>query len=153
VNTLGLDTLLVLDHKLEKILWSMHLGGTTHDVKMQENGFLLIYRNRQPGFPTPDYSSIEELNPITNEKRVLYKANPPESFFSHAWGGTQWLPNGNLLISDVSHGGKALEIDSKGKIIWSINYPNLNPSTGLPDIYQQVRRLDFSGFLQNYKGP
>lgn len=154
VNGLGRHTISVLDKSLKKILWSRSMNGQfKHDVQMQESGKLLLYSNENTDPANgKNYSAIHELDPITGEMTVLYKADPPESFNSLRLGGVQRLPNQNLLISDVTNGGRALEINGAGKVVWSMDYPIIDPKTGKPAEIQQVKRLDLTDFLKNHRG-
>ena len=62
------------------------------------------------------------------------------------------LENGNMLISEIGNGGKAVELTPSGKRVWEINYPFINPKTKRPDLYQQVKRYDLTDFLKNHRG-
>lgn len=149
------DIILVLNRKLDKILWSSNSlirSWGFHDVQMQPNGWLLIYDNMGSySGEQQKYTTIFELNPLTGERRLIFRADPPESMYSTFSGGVQRLENGSLLISDHTNGGLALEIDTAGKRIWSIPNPSNDPATGRPAIFQQVKRYDLSGFLKNNK--
>lgn len=154
VNGLGRHTVAVLDKKLKKVLWSQSMyGHFKHDVQMQESGKILLYSNENADPKTgKNYSAIHELDPITGETSVLYKADPPEAFNSPWLGGVQRLSNQHLLISDVTNGGRVLEIDGAGKVVWSMNYPFLDSRNGKPAEIQQAKRRDFSSFLKNHRG-
>jgi hypothetical protein len=151
VNGLG-QNVFILDKGLRKILWSMELGYSAHDVQVLPSGRLMLYRNSSPPELGENFSTIEELDPFTSESSVLYKADPPQSFSSRWNGGAQILENGHLFLSDITNGGRIFEVDKNGKTVWSKPYPLIDARTGKPEEFQQARRLDLSEFLKNHKG-
>lgn len=151
----------ILNHTLEKILWSAILDPkkldrndeNIHDVQVLPNGKLLFFNNSanprrpsEPGFVP--YSDIEEYDPRTETIRVVFQATPPESFYEPYRGGIQVLANGNLLTAESHDGGRAYEVDQNGKIVWSITNPVMDPSTGKPAKFSTVRRVDLTDFLR-----
>lgn len=150
------NVIFVLNDKLDKILWSSKsiiLSWGFHDVQMQPNGWLLIYDNKASYTGAErEYTAIFELNPLTGERRLVYRADPPESMYSQYNGSAQRLENGNLLFSDYSDGGMAIEVNPAGKRVWSMRGPGKEDATGRPPSFQQVKRYDLSSFLKNNKG-
>lgn len=69
--------------------------------------------------------------------RVHYTGTESERFSTHLMGKHQWLPNGNLLISEPMH-GRGFEIDPGGKIVWE--YINLIDE-GRVGILEELQRL------------
>lgn len=146
--------LLILDKDLKKILWSMKQPKTKnnltslHDVQFLPSGKLLAYTNLSPQ-SQGDFSSIDEIDPLTGKVTNLYVDSAPKNFFSPYCGGVQKLDSGHLLISDITNEhGRAFEVDKKGKRIWQIDNPQKG-TNGKPDIFQQIKREDLEAFLKN----
>jgi hypothetical protein len=154
VNALGL--VVILDRDLKKILWSLkrqpnHSGVSNwHDVQVTAAGRLLIYDNYafDPLEKTGFHSAIVEYDPLKNTYQTLYQK---PGFAAENFGGVQRVGD-HLLISDMSEGGKAFELDKSGRVLWSMNYPVINPQTGKPHSFQQIKRTDLSGFLGHNRG-
>ena len=53
-------------------------------------------------------------------------------------GKKQWLPNGNLLVTEATK-GRAFEIDKKGKIVWQ--NVNLVEDGKLAGLISEAQRL------------
>ena len=68
---------------------------------------------------------------------VAYEGTAAAPFFTDIMGKHQWLPNGNVLVTE-STAGRAFEINLRGEIVWQyINYVE-NKTVGL---VQEVTRL------------
>jgi hypothetical protein len=157
INLLGI--VVIMDSDLKTILWSMpqytqkDLRPSWHDVYVLKSGSLLVFNNNSFVLNKRPGTTIDEVNPITKEKKILYQETSPVSFYSEFSGGIQILPNNNFLINTVSPYGKAFEIDAKTKkVVWSMDNPVIDSSTGKPEIYQQIRRMDLSSFLEKNQG-
>lgn len=157
INLLGL--VIIMDSHLKKILWSMpqythkDLRPSWHDVSVLKSGSLLIYNNNSFVINQKPGSTLDEVNPITGKKKILYQVVSPSPFYSEHSGGIQVLPNENLLINTVTPYGRAIEIDAKTKkVVWSMDNPVIDASTGKPEMYQQIRRLDLHLFLEKNQG-
>ena len=164
VNMRGLT--FILSHDLKRVLWSKNLTSdclpghfeNIHDVQVSSRGTLLYYNNfgHQCDYSVPrlssKFSDIEEYDPVSDRKRILFKPDLKANFYSSFCGGVQELANGNFLTSDNFSGGYASEFDSKGSKVWSIPDPYTNPRTGLHLSFQQIRRIDLSSFLKNNSG-
>jgi hypothetical protein len=48
---------------------------------------------------------------------VLYGEREKEFFYTETMGEQQWLPNGNLLITESEY-GHAFEVDREGRMVW-----------------------------------
>lgn len=137
----------ILDSELKNKLWSLYKVRNEfikpHDAQITTEGKLIFYFNNIWG--KRDYTTLESLDLITNESKILYKDNPPELFFAWKKGGIQLLDNGNYLTSDDSLPVRGFEINPRtNQIIWSQFFDDM-------DTLQQVKRLDLSRFLRNSK--
>jgi hypothetical protein len=65
-------------------------------------------------------SRILLISAPSQKVTVFYEGTAEHPFYSDVMGKQQWLPNGNLLITESRH-GRAFEIDRKGKIVWEYN--------------------------------
>ncbi len=54
---------------------------------------------------------------IDNQTHVYYTGDEKHPFFTNLMGKHEWLPNGNMLITEAIK-GRAFEIDKKGNIVW-----------------------------------
>jgi hypothetical protein len=126
----------ILDRDTMNIVWTWGPGVVQmpHMPTMLPDSHILIYDNGSQARP---YTRIVELEPVS--KRIVweYKANPPESFFSHWQGSAQRLPNGNTLICEST---KALvfEVTKEGKTVWRFWSPEVK-NTRRKRIYRFMR--------------
>jgi hypothetical protein len=82
-------------------------------------------------------SRILLLSAASGERTVYYEGSDDTPFYTDIMGKTQWLPNGNLLISEAMK-GRAFEIDRDGRIVWE--YVNL-VGDGYAGLMEEVQRL------------
>lgn len=151
INVNGLGLIIIVDQKFKIILWiGLQKSIALHDVQMLPDGFFLVYDNYTSRDKIP-HTTLAKMHPLTGEYQVLYRANPVTSFFSPKCGGVQILPNNHLLFSDITDGGYAREVDENGKEVWKQAHVRINTATQKPDLFQQVKRQDFSEFLKNNK--
>jgi hypothetical protein len=79
------------------------------------------------------------------QQYIHYTGTEEQPFYTAVMGNHQWLPNGNLLITE-SDKGRAFEIDPQGNIVWE--YINI-VDEGYTGIVEDVQRLpDF--FTEDY---
>jgi hypothetical protein len=93
-----------------------------------------VVRQHDPDFIDGDSISIFDNNNVAHEARgqhsrivvmsatndhmqVIYSGSAEQPFFTHILGKHQWLPNGNMLITESTK-GRAFEIDPKGALVW-----------------------------------
>ncbi len=68
---------------------------------------------------------------------VYFEGNPTVPFYTAIMGKHQWLPNGNLLITE-SQEGRAFEINPRGEMVWEyVNYVD----NGIVGLVDEVERL------------
>jgi len=98
-----------------KILWHFVQkdGRGIHTPAMLPNGHILFYANMS--FKV-HYSSIEEIDPLTQKVVWSYKEYFPESDPRYVMGSCQRLPNGNTFISNIL--GYVYEVTPDKKIAW-----------------------------------
>lgn len=118
----NLNIIGVADIEKEKFIWGWGAGNldSPHSPSLLENGNILIFDNGVHR----GHSRIIEVNPGTETIEWEYKASPPESFFSKSRGAVQWLPNGNILITE-SDKGRVFEVTRDKKIVWEFYNPKI----------------------------
>ena len=69
------------------------------------------------------HSKIVMVTAPDNTQTVYFEGTPPHNpFYTQRMGKHQWLPNGNLLITE-SESGRGFEVNKQGDIIWQyFNY-------------------------------
>jgi len=109
-------------------------GGNQDDA--QPSSRILVFEAASP--PHAQGSASGGLQPPTNTGvTVAYQGTTANPFFTDIMGKHQWLPNGNVLITE-STAGRAFEIDPNGAIVWQyVNYVE----AGTVGLIQEVTRL------------
>jgi hypothetical protein len=121
LSVLKLDALAVLDPERETIVWA-RTGSwrRQHQPTFLDNGDLLLFDNTGAG---RDRSRVMEVDPLKGEVSWQFGGMSQADLFSRTLGSCQRLPNGNTLITE-SENGRALEVTSKGKVVWEFNSPH-----------------------------
>lgn len=121
VSVRNLDLLLVVDPGDLKIKWSM-VGPflRQHDPDFTRRGTLSVFDNRRDGAGGAllGGSRILEISPRTRRVTIRYQGNRAHPFYTDTMGAQQYLPNGDVLVTE-SERGRAFEVDASGKIVWS----------------------------------
>ncbi len=103
-----------------------------HSLQILENGNILTFDNGNlsQAFRGTDgpLSRAIEISIDDNQASLEWEYELEPDLFGFASGNAQKLSNGNVLLTTVGGGGRSLEVDSDGSIIWEANY-NLS----LPD--------------------
>jgi outer membrane protein assembly factor BamB len=115
VNQIG-----VLDKDTWEILWVWGEGELEwpHHPTMLDNGNILLFDNGA----FREFTTVLELNPVTERVEWKYNADPPTDFYSYSKGSAQRLPNGNTLICDADN-GRAFEVTRAGETVWEWHNP------------------------------
>ncbi len=103
-----------------------------HSLQLLENGNILTFDNGNlsesfRGTNTPISRAIE-ISINNNQAALEWEYELEPDLFGFASGNAQKLSNGNVLMTTIGGGGRSLEVDEVGNIIWEANY-NLS----LPD--------------------
>jgi hypothetical protein len=104
----------VLDMKKEEIVWTK-----TGDWIKQHDAFVvdentLILLNNNTGNKK---SSVVMFNPKTDKVTRKFEGSKEEPFYTSSCGANQYLPNGNILITESNY-GRALEINKDNQVVW-----------------------------------
>jgi hypothetical protein len=63
------------------------------------------------------HSKIVVVSARNDQVQVIYSGSGEQPFYTDIMGKQQWLPNGNILITEATK-GRAFEIDPEGKLVW-----------------------------------
>lgn len=84
-----------------------------HDPDFQPDGTITVFDN---GTGT-GRSLIRRIDPADNRQSVVFAGSDEVPFFSWRRGKHQFLPGGNLLLTEAEQ-GRALEVDPEGQLVW-----------------------------------
>ncbi len=109
-----------------------------HDPDFVDGDHISIFNNDIiSDDPSKESSKIVIFSVKDNTKKIVFPT-AGETLFSRTQGKHQWLPNGNLLITEARN-GRAIEIDVEGNVVWEyINYL----ANGNVGIILEATRLD-----------
>lgn len=148
----GLGLILILDHELKNILWSRKAVNksmfSSHNVLVIPNGNILYFNNIN-GNPDDEYTSIDEINPLTNEIVWQFKLVGSNFKINKLWGGCQLMEDGNLLITENSTVGKIIVVgrDKKIKREFVNHYRYSKAKEGF--YWYRANHLDLTKYLKN----
>jgi len=116
----SLDIIGVIDRDSGEIVWAWGPGviDGQHKPHMLPNGHILIFDNGT----VRGWSSIVEMDPLTDTVVWEYTGTPKQSFYSGFISGAQRLPNDNTLICDGAV-GRLFEVTMDKEIVWEFRSP------------------------------
>lgn len=124
ISLRNINTVLVFsrsDWKVKLVRTGMMLN--QHDPDFIDGNTISLYdNNRRVQESGARTSRILLLDANGDGFAVHYQGTEELPFYSNIMGKHQWLPNGNLLITEAM-GGRAFEISPSGNIVWE--YRNL----------------------------
>jgi len=118
----NVDLLVILSPDYSEILWSFGPGilDQPHSPELTPEGRVLVFDNgRGRG-----YSRLVEIDPVTDTVTWIWKAVPPESFFSPIRGSCQRLADGHTLVTE-SERGRVFELNAAGERVWEFWSPRI----------------------------
>ena len=140
VSLRNIHTVLVFDLASGKIkhAWTGDFV-RQHDPDFLDGNTISVFDNNNVApAKAGQQSRIVLLSAASDERRLYYAGDATKaSFYTDIMGKHQWLPNGNLLISE-SLKGRAFEIDPDGRVVWE--YINL-VKDGYVGVMEEVQRL------------
>ncbi len=143
------STIFVFNEDTESIKYiSTGIFTRQHDPDFIDGDTFSVFDNN-PGNPSDDgvlHSRILIISAPGDSTRVYYEGGADNPFFTGAQGAHQWLPNGNLLLTDA-HYGRVFEVTREGEIVWEyVNYID----RGIVGLVSQAQGLpvDYSRFLR-----
>lgn len=109
-----------------------------HDPDFIDGNTFSVFDNNLAG--PPGYKSQSRIVLVSapdKTAKTLYEGTPEHPFYTYMMGKHQWLPNGNMLITE-SCKGRAFEINPQGEIVWEFfNYVD----EGVSGLLDEVKRL------------
>ncbi len=139
VSPRNINTVFVFNKETEKIKFvSTGLFVRQHDPDFIDGNTFSVFDNNNsaPKSANPQ-SRILLISAPENEVEVFFEGTKDTPFFTEVCGKNQWLPNGNVLITDCVN-GRAFEVNREGEIVWQYyNYVN----EGMVGIVSEVQRL------------
>jgi hypothetical protein len=104
---------------------------------MDGNRFSVFDNNNIAPKAHGQQSRIVIISAPDNTMEVFFEGNARVPFYTTIMGKHQWLPNGNLLITE-SVEGRAFEINHRGEVVWEyVNYVE----QGVAGLLSEVQRL------------
>ncbi len=118
-----LDMIAVVDLKMRKVVWSLKdVFGLQHDPSITSTGKILLFNNFFK--VKPRRSSAMIIDPVSKKTEWQYSGSKGDVLFSKTCGTTEYLPNGNVLITETDN-GRALEVTRDKKVVWEFYNPHL----------------------------
>jgi hypothetical protein len=152
VSLRNLNAIFVIDGKTEIIKWHLiHPLIHQHDPDFTSDGKIIVFNNRDDGTQNGIFSGqsrILEVDPDTKAITTKWPILPEQNFYSATGGKQQYLPNGNLLITEAQ-AGRILEIEPNGNIVWSWIKEGWGENL-VPEVLEGSRYpLSFADFKKN----
>ncbi|WP_390913742.1 arylsulfotransferase family protein [Pseudosulfitobacter sp. SM2401] len=110
-----LNLVAVVDPKTGILRWSQHGPWLKqHDPDFHADGTITVFDNATG----TGRSLIRRVDPQTGEMSTEFAGNEVLPFYTWRRGKHQYLPNGNLLLTNAEH-GRVLEVGPEGRIVWT----------------------------------
>jgi len=123
ISLRNINTIFVFDpHWRLKYQWSNEFVHQ-HDPDFIDGYTITVFDNNNiAGDGRGHYSrilrhTVSEGNGGKGKTEIVWSGSAERPFYTETMGKHQWLKNGNLLLTESLH-GRALEIDTKGNIVW-----------------------------------
>lgn len=145
VSSRNLNLLIVFDPaSLEVKWWQVGPWLRQHDPDILPNGRISIFNNNRDGHNGRLWggSNIMEIDPATRAVQITYPKTDTDAFYTGIMGTHQYLPNGNLLITE-SQAGRIFEVTEHGEIVWE--YVNRFDENEV-GLIEEARRYDRTYF-------
>ena len=91
-----------------------------NEISVFDNHPTLIPQVFRPKRPDTVSSRILIIDALTGKEKVFFQGGKDIPFFSDNAGRHQWLPNGNLLITEARW-GRVFELSPEGELVWEYN--------------------------------
>ena len=173
ISTRHLSRITKIDYPSGEVLWNLGHQMTSGDVNMGtdlgfsfqhslqklENGNILTFDNGNlaPEFRGTDepVSRAIEISVDGSDASLVWSYELPADLFGFASGNTQKLENGNVLITTVGGGGRSLEVNPGGSLVWEGLY-NLSLPDGavyrahrIPGLFPAAYSVMIDNFMES----
>ncbi len=116
ISLRNINLVAVIDRQTNEFLWAMRgPWREQHDPDWQADGTITVFNNNLGR----GRSSLVQVDPKTNEARVLFDGDGPV-FYSSIMGNHERLPNGNWLILSTTE-GRLIEVTATGAPVREYN--------------------------------
>lgn len=129
VSLRNLNTVIVFDQANRKVKY-VHTGSFVmqHDpdfingnqISLVDNHSVVPSNMDRPTRPEGVSSRIVILDARDDSERVFFAGSDEVPFFTDIMGKHQWLPNGNLLVTEARW-GRVFELSPDSKLVWEYN--------------------------------
>jgi len=141
VSLRNINTVFVFDSRTDAIKFvCTGLFVRQHDPHFVDGNTISVLDNNNVGTSgNHAQSRIVLVSAPDQSVKTYFTGTPEHPFFTPILGRHQWLPNGNLLITD-SCSGRAFEIDRHLELVWwYVNYVE----EGVVGAIEQVERIPY----------
>jgi hypothetical protein len=148
VSLRNINTVFVFDSRTNAIKFlCTGLFVRQHDPHFVDGRTLSVFDNNNVGpASAPPQSRIVLVSAPDQAVKTYFAGTPKQPFFTPILGRHQWLPNGDLLITD-SCSGRAFELNKNLEVIWwYINYVDEETVGAI----EQVERIPL-GMASHYR--
>lgn len=120
----NLNLLMVVDAEGKTVKW-WKIGPwlRQHDPEYKRGGKIVLFNNNiyrraeALGAAIPQVSNIIEVDPQTNEHRILFGGRDDQQLLSVIGAKVDVTPRDGIFVTEFG-GGRVFEADSEGRIIW-----------------------------------
>lgn len=118
ISIRNMDTIAVIDPHSEEVIWAYSgIWSAQHAAHFTKRGTIILLDNNGGGTRKKPQSRIIEINPATLTVKTLYAGSPTTPFYTCAFGRTQPLDNGNIIVTETL-GSRIFEINPAGEMVW-----------------------------------
>lgn len=144
-------TIALLDMNKEEIVWAMRGSWMAqHDADVMPNGDLLLFDNLG-NFSRGGISRILEVDPVTTGIVRSYSGTLAHPLDNYLRGAQELLPNGDILITEASH-GRLVEVAPNGEIVWEFYNPiHGGKNNNLIPVVSWGQRIDPTAFEGKFR--
>lgn len=137
VSLRNINTVFVFDTKSEEIKFiSTGQFVRQHDPDFIDGDTISVFDNNNSSEPERK-SKITIVSAKDNSHEIFFAGSKDHKFYTRVMGKHQWLPSGNLLVTE-SMAGRGFEVDPQGNLVWEyINF--VQP--GIVGVVAEVQRL------------
>ena len=138
VSLRNINTVFVFNTESEKIKFiSIGRFIRQHDPDFIDGNSFSVYDNNNNNAPAAERQSRIAIVSADESVEVFFEGTSNKPFFTNVMGKHQWLPNGNVLITE-SKSGRGFEVDRQGNIVWEYyNYVD----RGIVGAVSELQRL------------
>ncbi len=140
ISLRNIHSVFVFDPQSKAIIYS-NIGGFSaqHDPDFIDGNTISVFDNNfVSGDHAPQESKVVIFDALAEQSEVYYRGTEENPFYTYKMGKNQWLPNGNLLLTESTK-GRAFEVDPSGDVVWQ--FVNLVEEPGWVGLIDEAQRL------------